>query len=112
MRNSVFLIFLFLFFFLPNQSHAGIFTMSDASPTPQTNEIPIDDKLDKVIQKRQKEARKLILEGRKLIKKGEKKKNEDLIIKGQIKKQIGEKQLEALKEQEENKKRERENDIW
>ena len=86
--------------------------MSDASPTPQTNEIPIDDKLDKVIQKRQKEARKLILEGRKLIKKGEKKKNEDLIIKGQIKKQIGEKQLEALKEQEENKKRERENDIW
>ena len=76
------------------------------------DEIPIIDKLDKHLSKRQEEAHRLIAEGRELIKKGEKKKNQDLIIKGQIKKEIGEKQLQTLKEQTESKKKEDENDHW
>ena len=62
-------------------------------------EIPVFFSADKLIQRRHDEARKLIFEGIKLIQKGEKKKDESLIAKGQIKKDIGRKQLEVLKEQ-------------
>ena len=66
--------------------------------------IPVRDNVYKLIQKRQKEAYRLIEEGKELIKKGEKRKNQKLISKGQIKKEIGEKQIALLKEQKENKR--------
>ena len=69
-------------------------------------EIPVFFSADKLIHKRQNEARELIFEGIKLIKRGEKKKDESLIAKGQIKKDIGRKQLEILKEQIQTRKNE------
>lgn len=85
-------------------STAGIFSMDNTSTVNQgqgemAEEIPAFFNADKLIQKRQEEARRLIAEGRKLIEKGEKKKDQSLIAKGQIKKEIGEKQLAVLKEQ-------------
>lgn len=95
-------------------AQAGLFSMDSAEheqslqdPNSMASEIPVFFNADKLIQKRQNEARELILEGRKLIQQGEKKKNEKLIAKGHIKKEIGEKQLEVLKEQIENRKNER-----
>ena len=75
-------------------------------------EIPVLDNIDKHILKRQEEAHRLITEGKSLIKQGEKRKRQDLIIKGQIKKEIGEKQLQSLKEQAKDKKKEEANDHW
>ena len=75
-------------------------------------EIPVLDNIDKHILKRQEEAHKLITEGKNLIKQGEKRKRQDLITKGQIKKEIGEKQLQLLKEQAKDKKKEEANDHW
>ena len=75
-------------------------------------EISVLDNIDKHILKRQEEAHKLITEGKKLIKQGEQRKKQDLIIKGQIKKEIGEKQLQLLKEQAKDKKKEEANDHW
>ena len=75
-------------------------------------EIPVLDNIDKYILKRQEEAHKLIAEGKNLIKQGEQRKKQDLIIKGQIKKEIGEKQLQLLKEQAKDKRKEEANDHW
>ena len=89
---------------------ANIFSMDNASNVNQndakkTETIPVFFNADKHIQKRQQEAYSLVLEGNKLIKKGKKKNNKSLITKGQIKKEIGEKQLKLLKEQAEERKR-------
>lgn len=78
----------------------------------QTEEIQVLDSIDKLILKRKKEARELIAEGNKLIKKGQKKNNKSLITKGQIKKEIGEKQLELLDDQTKEKKAEDANYDW
>lgn len=82
---------------------AGYKNSEDESGSDVSN-IPVRDNVYKLIQKRQKEAYKLIEEGKELIKKGEKRKNQKLISKGQIKKEIGEKQIALLKEQKENKR--------
>ena len=76
------------------------------------NEIPVLDTIDKLILKRKEEAHKLIEEGKQLIKKGKNRQKQDLITKGQIKKEIGEKQLLLLKEQAKDKKKEEANDHW
>ena len=76
------------------------------------DEIPIFLKADKLIQKRREEARKLITEGQKMIKQGEKKNNKSLITKGQIKKEIGQKQLEVLKEQTKIREQENNGSAW
>lgn len=91
-------------FYWSVSASAGIFSMDNTSTANQgqgemAEEIPAFFNADKLIQKRQEEARRLIAEGRKLIEKGEKKKDQSLIAKGQIKKEIGEKQLAVLKEQ-------------
>lgn len=99
---------------------ASIFSMSK-NPKPESNaagntiqneEIPVFDSVDKLIQKRKNEAYKLIKEAKELIKKGEKRNNQSLITKGKIKKDIGEKQLQVLKEQASNKKAQDKNDGW
>ena len=76
----------------------------ESEPGSDVSNIPVRDNVYKLIQKRQKEAYRLIEEGKELIKKGEKRKNQKLISKGQIKKEIGEKQIALLKEQKENKR--------
>lgn len=92
--------------------YAGLFSMENVSEAVSqgepgmAGEIPVFFNADKLIQKRQNEARKLIMEGKKLIQKGEKKKDQNLIAKGQIKKEIGEKQLQVLKEQIQTRKNE------
>ncbi|MBI3591307.1 MAG: hypothetical protein HY094_08040 [Candidatus Melainabacteria bacterium] len=106
--------------FIPNIAFAGFFTMNAVPPaghntggqSAQIEEIPVQDSQDRLIQKRREEAHKLVAEGKELIKKGEKRKNQSLIIKGKIKKEIGEKQLKLLKEQVENKKKEDSHDGW
>lgn len=106
-------IFLILFFYTIMLNSALSYEGNNAQPKPvKPDEIPILDKADRLILKRREEAQKLIAEGTELIKKGEKKKNQNLIVKGQIKKEIGEKQLKSLKEQAEKKKMEDENDNW
>lgn len=103
---------------MPCAAYAGLFSMStvqqannEETPT-MTNEIKVVDSVDKLIQKRQREARKLIDEGRKLIEKGNKKKKQSLVVKGQIKKEIGEKQLELLQEQSSKKEMEDSDYDW
>ena len=105
--------------------YAGWFGMSSAKKNTEkkepvvqnqgqgmANEIPILDTIDKLILKRKEEAHKLIDEGKQLIKKGKNRQRQDLITKGQIKKEIGEKQLLILKEQADSKKKQDESDEW
>ncbi|GEM_PF-4866365 len=124
------IVILYLMLVLPGAAFAGWFGMSSGNqntvkqntekkePDNQgqypvmAQEFPVLDNIDKHILKRQEEAHKLITEGKGLIKKGEKRKNQDLITKGQIKKEIGEKQLHILKEQATGKKKEEANDHW
>lgn len=80
--------------------------------TGTSEQIPIRDSAYFLIQKRLKEARKLIEEGKKMINKGEKKNNQSLVVKGQIKKEIGEKQLQILNDQAENKEKQDERNSW
>ena len=115
-------LFLVLSLFLSLQSIAfgSFFSMdqkpkeskSDKQASSIVEEIPVFDSTDRLIQKRKEEAHKLITEGRGLIKKGEKKKDQTLITRGQIKKEIGEKQLKLLKEQAAIKKNEDKSDGW
>ena len=97
---------------------AGLFgknqTSSSSSGNAQSpaDEIPIRDEAFKIMEKRKIEARKLISDGLELMRQGEKKKDETLITKGRIKKEIGQKQLEVLKEQAEQKKKEEKSYGW
>ena len=94
-----------------NPAIAGLFnknqpSSSSSGNTQQTaDDIPIRDAAFKMIERRKQEAHKLISEGLELMREGEKKKDEVLITKGRIKKEIGQKQLEVLKEQAEQKKK-------
>ena len=114
------LIFLFSILLLSGSAFANIFSMSKNSQSEskstknakQNEEIPVFDSVDKLIQKRKSEAYKLIKEAKELIKKGEKRNNQSLITRGKIKKDIGEKQLQVLKEQAHDKRREDKNDGW
>lgn len=107
--KSIF-VFLLMIFFLTdlNPAMAGLFGNSSSSSSGgapfNTDEIPIRDEAYKMMEKRKKEAQELIVEGLDLIKAGQRKKNESLITKGRIKKEIGEKQLQVLKDQAEIKK--------
>ena len=97
---------------------AGLFgknqTSSSSSGNAQSpvDEIPIRDEAFKIMERRKMEAHKLVSEGLEIMREGEKKKNETLITKGRIKKEIGEKQLQVLKEQTEQKKKEDKNYDW
>ena len=108
MRLVCVLIIIFLLSF-SNQAIAGLFSKTIASSSSgqqaSVEEIPIRDEAFKIMERRKIEARKLISEGLKLMREGEKKKNEVLITKGRIKKEIGQKQLEVLREQAEEKKK-------
>ena len=100
-----------------NQAIAGLFGASSSSSSSgsqqvATEEIPIRDKTSKIMERRSIEARKLISEGLSLMREGEKKKDETLITKGRIKKEIGQKQLQVLKEQAEQKKKEDQSYGW
>ena len=114
------LIIFLLILMLPTEAFAGLFSKDQLiSKKPEgkqevekTNEILILDTIAKLIIKRKKEAQKLIMDGKELIKKGEKRKDKGLITKGQIKKEIGEKQLLILKEQADSKKKQDESDEW
>lgn len=77
-----------------------------------TDDIPIRDESFKIMERRKMEAHKLISEGLGLMREGEKKNNETLITKGRIKKEIGTKQLQVLKEQAEQKKKEDKSYDW
>ena len=100
------LVFITIFFYLT--SCAGVFaSMVSKNKTQETQEeIPAPLAADKILQRRQGEAHKLIMEGNKLIKRGKKKQDQSLITKGEIKKEIGEKQLRILKEEIQNRKNE------
>lgn len=107
------ILYLFLLFVLViNPLMAGSFSnnenasSSGAVAASPPSEIPLRDKRYKFLQKREKDARELINEGRTLIKKGEKDKDENQILKGRIKLEIGQKQLMIVKEQFEQKKKE------
>lgn len=105
-----------MIFFLEVPVLANWFSMNNKqTPTPSpsiADEIQVLDSIDRLILRRQKEAQKLIEEGKKLIEKGEKKNSQKIIVKGKIKKEIGEKQLFLLREQAENKKKESQRDEW
>jgi len=94
-----------------NPATAGLFdgnqpsSSGNADPQAAVNNIPIRDAASKIIEKRTIQARELISEGLNLMREGEKKKDETLITKGRIKKEIGKKQLQVLKEQAEQKKK-------
>ena len=75
-------------------------------------EIPLRDKSYKILQKRQSEAKELIKEGRKLIKKGKKKNDQELVTKGEIKLEIGQKQLKLLQEKSEERSEEDKGYDW
>ena len=96
-----------IFFYLTSFANvfAGVFSKNKTEKA-QEEEIPAPLAADKTLQKRQMEAYKLISEGNKLIRKGEKKKDQNLISKGEIKKEIGKKQLQILKEQVQSRKNE------
>lgn len=64
------------------------------------NEIPIRDKTYLLIQKRKKEAEALFFEGVELKKKGYQENNEEFTAEGNLKRKMGEDQLQYLKEQE------------
>ncbi len=94
-----------------NPVTAGLFgnsqvSSSGGSAQPGTDGIPIRDEAFRIMEKRKIEARKLVSEGLSLMREGEKKKDQTLITKGRIKKEIGEKQLKVLKAQAEEKKEE------
>ncbi len=116
MKNIILVFILILV--LSNPAYAGLFGGGQPSPgvstetQTNTNDIPIRDEASKIIEKRKLEARKLISEGLELMREGEKKKKESLITKGRIKKEIGEKQLEALKEQAKMKEKEDQSYGW
>ena len=93
-----------------NKNYSNSSSSGDAQSI--TDEIPVRDEAFKIMEKRKVEAHKLISEGLKLMREGEKKKNETLTIRGRIKKEIGEKQLQVLKEQAEQKKKEDKNYDW
>ena len=124
MKQTIFSILLILTFISTRSAYAGFWGMNSptSKPTqqqsssnqiqPTQENIPIFDNVDKHIQKRREEAYKLVQEGKKLIKKGEKKNRQDLIVRGKIKKDIGEKQLQVLKEQAEDKKVQDHRDEW
>lgn len=100
MKKLLFLFFLIFSLLLSTiNSYAGFFS-KEVSKESTDLEYKTSNKL---ISKRQDEARKLISEGNKLIKKGNKQNNKKLIVKGQIKKEIGQKQLKLLKEEAEDK---------
>lgn len=116
--KNIFIV-LMLLLLLAGPVFAGVFSKNKptAGENPQVQEnqaeeIQVSDSIDKLISKRQKEARELIAEGDKLIKKGQKKNKKNLITKGQIKKEIGEKQLELLNDQSEEKRAEDANYDW
>lgn len=100
------------------EAHSGIFSKMKevekevTSHEDRVEDIKVLDSVDKLIIKRKKEAEKLVLEGNKLIKKGEKRNRKDLITKGQIKKDIGEKQLKILNNMNEDKRKEDESYDW
>ena len=112
-----FLILMF-FLFLLNPAIAGLFDKSQSSSSSSGNaqlpadEIPIRDKTFQIMERRKIEAHKLISEGLEMMREGERKKNETLITKGRIKKEIGEKQLQVLKEQAEERKKEDKSYDW
>ena len=119
MKLSSLILVLILFFVGTNFAYAGLFSMnkplqksSEPGQEIKEEEIPIIDTADKSLIKRRAQAHKLIVEGRELIQKGEKKDNQKLIVKGKIKKEIGEKQLRLIREQIENKKAQDKNDNW
>ena len=105
-----FLTFVFIVVF-SNPVFAGLFSKNKATSSssgnaePAADEIPLRDATYKMIERRKEEAHKLISEGLDLMREGEKKKDEALITKGRIKKEIGQKQLDVLKEQAEQKKK-------
>lgn len=113
-------IFLAVVYFLIFSSPviAGLFDknqalLSSSSGNMQSaDEIPIRNQASKIMERRKEEAHKLVSEGLELMREGERKKNETLITKGRIKKEIGEKQLKVLKEQAEEKKKEDKNYDW
>ncbi len=113
----IFLVIVISQFFL-NPATAGLFSGNQPSSSgtgdlqPAGNEIPIRNEASKIMEKRKIEARELISEGLKLIREGERKNNEVLITKGKIKKEIGQKQLQVLKEQSEMKKKEDQSYGW
>ena len=119
-KSLIFIILFLLLLSKPIIACAGLFTMT-MNPAPSSNanqqtpglqEIPVQDNADKLIERRKMEAYKLINEGRALIKKGEQKEDQQLITRGQIKKEIGEKRLKLLKGQAEDKKKLDEGDGW
>ncbi len=121
MKKALFFVILFCLILFPSYAYAGLFSMdklpqentSGASGPPiQTDEIPVFDKTDILIQKRLEEAHKLIFEGNKMIIKGEKRKDHALAVKGRIKKEIGEKIVKQLRDQAEQKKIEESKDGW
>ena len=105
-----FLMIVFLLIF-SNPADAGLFGNNPSSSSssgisqPSADDIPIMDAIYKAIERHKQEAHKLISEGLNLMREGEKKKDETLITKGRIKKEIGQKQLEVLKKQAEEKKK-------
>ena len=113
-------VFLAIVFFLifSNPATAGLFDKSQPSSSSSGNaqlpagEIPIRDTTFQIMERRKIEAHKLISEGLEMMRKGEKKKDETLITKGRIKKEIGEKQLQVLKEQAEERKKEDKSYDW
>lgn len=115
MKKNTFILLIALLM-LPYPSYAGLFSMDNQpknAPKNQgemTEQINVFFNADKQMQKRKDEAYKLIEEGKKLIKKGEKSKNQQLITKGHIKKEIGEKQVQLLREQ--LRERQNESNSW
>ena len=103
-----------------NLAHAGLFSRNkplkinsgSVQEVKEEERIQVLDTTDKLFLKRREQAYKLILEGKELIKKGEKRNNQNLIVKGRIKKEIGEKQLKAIRGRIEDKKAEDKNDEW
>ena len=113
------IIFIFtLLFFILNPAIAGLFSKEQSSSSGSTNsqvntdEIPVRDEAFKIMERRRMEAHKLVSEGLEIMREGAKKKDEALITKGRIKKEIGEKQLQVLKDQAEQKKKEDKNYDW
>ena len=95
-----------------SSSYAGLFPIAMDQAMSMTDEIPVQDSVDRLLQRRIREAHELINEGNILIRKGQKKKNNSLLTKGRIKKEIGEKQLQFLKGQSEDKKSQDKLDDW
>ena len=113
MKKFLFRIFVLIFvsgFLLSVNAQLG--AQNQPNQMRKNDEIQVLDKADKILRKRREEAYKLITEGKELIKKGEKRNRQDLITKGNIKKEIGENQLKSLKEQTHKKKEEDQSYEW